>query len=154
MLVKDTPIEVRIRQVCSWKGTVDTCPSAESLIWIQKISSTWVQSGTIPFWNKKITKADLENLSWQHQIPNPIGKINTYSISFFILRNHGWVIHEHGVRHRPRYRVIWWSADQYFLDFGTFFLNTVNRLLKNQTDQIERYKDLHFLDKISDGLFF
>ena len=31
--------------------------------------------------------------------------------------------------------------------------NTVNRLLKNQTDQIERYKDLHFLDKISDGLF-
>merc|ERR1712126_737085 len=32
-------------------------------------------------------------------------------------------------------------------------LKTVNRLLKNQTNQIELYEDLHFLDKISDDLF-
>ena len=151
MLVKDTPIGIRIRKVCSWKGTVDTCPSA---IWIQKKVPHEFKVAQYHFEIKKITKADLENLLWQHQIPNPIGKINTYSISFFILRNHGWVIHEHGVRHRPRYRVIWLSADQYFLDFGTFFLNTVNRLLKSQTDQIRGTKIYNSLIKYLMVYFF
>merc|ERR1712035_12777 len=32
-------------------------------------------------------------------------------------------------------------------------LKTVNRLLKNQTSQMERHEDSHFLDKISDHLF-
>ena len=31
-----------------------------------------------------------------------------------------WGFSEQGVRHRPRYRITWWSADQYFLDFGRF----------------------------------